>query len=225
MRDIVTIFLKDISIETSGGGIFPAVAAFAVVLASVLHFTDIFPSSPATVTQAAPAVFWICILFAATVGFERSFEVERKSQALRSILMSPVDRGAVFIGKMLANLTLLVAVEAVFIPVFALFFRLDAFSSALPFLSVVFAATVGIAAVGTLLSALSAQTDMKGVVFPVLLFPLLIPVLISASLGVSAALGGGVEHDFARHIKVLVSFDLAFIAAGTLIYGYIIEEI
>ncbi len=224
MRHILTILRKDISIETAGGGIFPAVSAFAVVCASVFHFAGVFPSAAAV--SAAPSVFWISVLFASTVAFERSFEVERKSRALRSILMSPVGRGEVFIGKMLANLLLLFAVEAVFIPVFSLFFRIDIFSAAVPFFAVVFAGTVGVAAVGTILSALSAQTDMKGVIFPVLLFPLLIPVLISASQASSVALGvEGVEQDFARHLKLLISFDLAFISAGTLIYGYIIDEI
>ncbi len=224
MRQILTIFLKDVSIEMSGGGIFPAVAVFAVTLASVLHFTNIFPSS-AAVISAAPAVFWICILFAATIAFERSFEVERKSEALRSILMSPVDRGAVFIGKMLANMLLLSAIEAVFIPFFILFFKIELWRVVVPFLSVVVAATAGVSAVGTLLSALSAQTKTKGVIFPVLLFPLLIPVLISASQGLSVIFGGAPEHDFFRYLKILVSFDLTFIAAGTLVYGYIIEEI
>ncbi len=224
MRDILTVLRKDISLETAGGGIFPSVSVFAVVIMSVFHFTNAFPSASATVS-AAPAVFWISAFFAATVAFERSFEIERKSEALRMILMSPVDRGAVFIGKMLANLLLLLAVEAVFIPVFALFFGVSITPVMLPFIAVAFAGTVGIAAVGTLLSALSAQTKMKGIVFPVLLFPLMTPVLISASQAFSSLLGGGIEQDLARHIKILVSFDLAFTAAGTLVYGYVIEEI
>ncbi len=224
MRDIFTIFFKDISLETSGGGIFPAVSVFAVVIASVFHFTNAFPSDFAT-SSSAPAVLWISVFFAATVAFERSFEIEKKSEALRMVLMSPVDRGAVFIGKMLANLLLLLAVEAVFIPVFAIFFRIAIMPVIFPFISVVFAGTIGIAAAGTILSALSAQTKMKGVVLPVLLFPILVPVLISASQAVSSIFGGGVEPDFAQNLKILVSFDLAFIAAGTLIYGYIIEEI
>ncbi len=224
MRAIWTVFFKDLSIETSGGGVFPAVAAFAVVIASVLHFTNVFPSAPA-VTNAAPAVFWISTLFAATIAFERSFEVERKSEAIRMVLMSPVDRGAVFIGKTLANLFLLTAVQAVFVPVFALFFSLDVLPVLGPFAATVFAGTVGVAAVGTALSALSAQTSMKGAIFPVLLFPLLIPVLISASESLSAVLGGAPAGDFPRHMKALISFDFAFLAAGTLVYGYIIDDV
>ncbi|WP_462136937.1 heme exporter protein CcmB [Candidatus Mycalebacterium sp.] len=224
MRDIWTVFLKDISIETSGGGVFPAVAAFAVVIASVLHFTNVFPSAPAA-AKAAPAVFWISTLFAATIAFERSFEVERKSEAIRTVLMSPVDRSAVFIGKTLANLLLLTAVQVVFIPVFALFFSLDILPVLAPFAVAVFTGTVGVAAVGTALSALSAQTGMKGAIFPVLLFPLLIPVLISASESLSAVLGGVPAGDLLRHMKVLISFDFAFLAAGALVYGYIIEDV
>lgn len=224
MRDIWTIFFKDLAIETSAGGVFPAVAAFAVVIVSVLHFTNVFPSAPSA-ANAAPGMFWISTLFAAAISFERSFEVERKSEAIRSILMSPVDRGAVFIGKTVANLLLLTAVQLVFIPVFTLFFSLDILSVPVLFAATVFAGTVGIAAVGTALSALSAQTSMKGVVFPVLLFPLLLPVLISASEALSAVLGGAPAHDFPRHMKVLISFDFAFLAAGALVYGYIIEDI
>lgn len=225
MRDAFTIFFKDISLETSGGGIFPAVSVLAVVIAAVFHFTNAFaPASPAA-SASAPAVFWISVFFAATVAFERLFETEKKSEALRMTLMSPVDRGAVFIGKMLANLLLLLAVEAVFIPIFSIFFGIGIVPVIFPFISVAIAGTIGIAAAGTVLSSLSAQTKMKGIVLPVLLFPILVPVLISASGAFFSILGGGAERDFAQHMKILISFDLAFTAAGTLVYGYIIEEI
>lgn len=224
MRDILTVFLKDVSIEIRGGGIVPSVAVFAVVLASVLRLSGVLPPGPAS-SLAAPAMFWICLLFAATVAFERSFEIERKSEAIRVILMSPAGRGDVFIGKTLANLALLLAVEVFFIPAFSFFFGLGYAVLSARFLLATFAATVGIAAVGTLLSALCSRTRGGGVLLPVLMFPLLIPVLTSATLAVSAALGSGIARDFSGHIKVLVSFDLAFVAAGTLVYGYIIEEI
>lgn len=220
-RDIWVILLKDFSLETSGNGVFIPAAAFATVIAAVFHFAN--PSDFAT-ASAAPAAFWISVLFTATVAFERLFETEKKSEALRMTLMSPADRGAVFIGKMLANLLLLLAVEAVFIPLFAVFFRVSVTPVIIPFVSVTLAATVGIAAVGTALSALSAQAKMKGIILPILLFPLLVPVLLSASQAFSALLGGGAEREFARHLRILISFDLAFTTMGTLVYGYIVDE-
>lgn len=223
MRDIFTVFLKDVSIELRGGGIVPSVAVFAVVLASVLRLSGVLPQGPAS-EFAAPAVLWICLLFAATVAFERSFEIEKKTGAIRVILMSPAGRGEVFLGKTLSNLALLLAVEVFFLPVFSFFFGLGPAAVSVRFLSAVFAATVGMAAVGTLLSALCSQARGGNVLLPVLMFPVLIPVLSSATLASSAALGSGIARDFAGHMKILVSFDLAFVAAGTLIYGYIIEE-
>ena len=224
MRDIFTVFLKDVSTEIKGGGIVPSVAVFAVVLASVLRFSGVLPQGPAS-EFAAPALLWICLLFAATVAFERSFEIEKKNGAIRTVLMSPAGRGEIFLGKTLSNLALLLAVEAFFLPVFSFFFGLGYAVFSARFLLAVFIATVGIAAVGTLLSALCSQTRGGGVLLPVLMFPLLIPVLTSATLATSAALGTGIARDFAGHVKILASFDLAFVAAGTLIYGYIIEEI
>ena len=223
MRDVLSVFFKDVLIEIRGGGILPAVSVFAVVLAAVVHFSQVMSPDPAS-SPAAPAMMWVCLLFASTVALERSFEIERKNEAIRVVLMSPAGRGAVFLGKVLANFVLLTAVEVFFLPVFSFFFRLGDAAVSLRFVLTVLAATAGIAAVGTLVSALCSRARGAGVMLPVLMFPLLIPVLTISSLATSAALGGSVYGDFVAHMKILISFDLAFMATGTLVYGYIIEE-
>ena len=127
------------------------------------------------------AMLWVTVLFAGTLGLGRSFSLEREQETLSGMLLAPVDRGALYIGKFLANLVILLTVEVVIFPVYALFFQASFAGSLLALMAVVLLATIGFIALGTLFSAVTAHTRLGETLLPILLLPLMIPIVIFAS--------------------------------------------
>src|SRR5688500_12021638 len=169
-------------------------------------------------------MLWVTVLFAGTLGLGRSFALEHEADALTGVLVSPVPRGAVFLGKFLANLVVVLAVEAVIFPVYALFFGLR-FAGALGGLVlVVVLATVGFMALGTLFSAMAAHTRMGETLLPILLLPLLIPVVIFAASATQRLLAGRPLAEVGGNLRMLLAFDLIFLFLCTAVFGSAVEE-
>jgi heme exporter protein B len=212
---------KDLLLEARSRERFVSMATFAVLVAVVFSFA-LDPSVRSR--DIAGAMLWVTVLFAGTLGLGRSFALEAEADALTGVLVSPVPRGAVFLGKFLANLLILLAVEAVVFPVYALFFGLR-FAGALGGLAlVVVLATIGFMALGTLLSAMTAHTRHGETLLPILLLPLLIPVVIFAAGATQNLLAGRPLAEVGGHLRVLLAFDLVFLFVCTAAFAYAVEE-
>ena len=150
--------------------------------------------------------------------------MDREQDALTGLLLSPIDRGAFFIGKFLANLALLLVTAAVVFPVYGLFFQLQLWQ-ALPGLAlVVLLASVGVVAVGTLFGAIAGSTRLGETLLPVLLLPLVIPVVIYAASATQRLLVGRPLNEVAGSLKMLLAFDIIFLVVCTLAYPSVVEE-
>jgi heme exporter protein B len=212
---------KDLLLEARSRERFVSMATFAVLVAVVFSFA----LDPTVRSQdIAGAMLWVTVLFAGTLGLGRSFALESEADALTGMLVSPVPRGAMFLGKFLANLLIVLAVEAVVFPVYALFFGLR-FAGALGGLVlVVVLATVGFMALGTLFSAMTAHTRHGETLLPILLLPLLIPVVIFAASATQLLLAGRPLAEVEGNLRVLLAFDLVFLFVCTAAFGSAMEE-
>lgn len=212
---------KDLRLEIRSRERIASMLTFAVLVAVVFSFA----LDPAVRARSvAGAMLWVTILFAATLGVGRSFALEREQDALAGVLSAPVDRGAIYLGKFVANLALLALAELVVFPVYALFFQLDYGGALGPLVLVVALASVGVTALGTLFSAVVVHTRLGETALPVLLLPLLIPVVIYAAGTTQRLLLGRPVSEMLGSLRMLAAFDLIFLIVCTLLFGAVVEE-
>jgi heme exporter protein B len=212
---------KDLLLEARTRERFVGMATFATLVAVVFSFA-LDPSLRAA--SVAGAMLWVTVLFAGMLGLGRSFQLEREDGALSGVLLAPVPPGAVYLGKFLANLVVVSAVEAVIFPVYALFFALPMGRSTGALVLVVVLATVGFMALGTLFSAVAAHTRLGDTLLPILLLPLLLPVVIFAASATQRLLAGRPFEEIEGSVRMLLAFDLVFLFVCTAVFGAAVEE-
>ena len=210
LSGVAFIARKDLLIESRSREIVYTSALFAILC--VLVFAFGFVREGSADTGIAAAILWIAIAFAGTLALGRVFDRERQNETLRALLLAPVPRPAVYVGKLAGVLTLLLAVEALVVPLVALWFQAAIFRHAALMFGLVLAGSLGYAAVGTLFAAMLARTRSRGALLPVLLYPITIPVIIAGVRGSAALLQPDVDLPAARAwLMMLVFFDAVFI--------------
>jgi heme exporter protein B len=170
----------------------------------------------------APGVLWAAFTFAGMLSLNRSFTREKEKGCLEGLMLCPVDRVAIYTGKMLGCLVFMLVVEAIVLPIFLVLFDLPLF---LPKLGlVVLMATIGFASVGTVFSALAVHTRAREMMLPLLFFPIVIPVIIAAVKGSELALSGGQWSELGSWLGVIAAFDVIFLVLSALLFEYVLEE-
>lgn len=221
VRQALTIAAKDLTLEMRSRERVVSMLTFAVLVAVVFSFAI----DPTVRTRGiAGAMLWVTILFAGILGLGRSFALEREQDALAGILLAPMDRGALFVGKFLANLLLLLATEVVIFPVYALFFQIPLWGRIGGLALIVLLASAGFMALGTLFAAVAASTRLGETLLPILLLPLLIPVVIFAAGSTQRLLLGRPVEEVMGSVRMLLAFDLIFVVVCTLVFGAVMEE-
>jgi len=176
------------------------------------------------VTDLAPGVLWIVFTFSGLLGLHRSFGVESADHAIDGLLASPVSREAIFLGKAIANLIFVVAVQLSAIPALVLFYNLPLGNIAAPLIAIALLAAIGLVAVGTLFSAMAANTRLAELLLPMLALPFFLPIVIGASQATSKLLSGRPIVEAGAWLKLLLAFDLVFVAAATFAYPFTVED-
>lgn len=212
---------KDLLLELRSRERVLSMAVFGVLVAVVFSFS-LDPTVRAR--SIAGAMLWVTVLFTGTLGLGRSFALEREADALTGVLVSPVSRPALYLGKLAANLAIVLAVEAALFPVFAAFFQLSAGRSPGGLALVMGLATLGFMALGTLFAAMAAHTRLGETLLPILLLPLLTPVVIFAASATQRLLVGRPFAEVESHVRMLVAFDLIFVFVCAAVFGAAVEE-
>lgn len=215
---------KDLTIEFRTRSAFLAALVFALLAVVIFHFAW----DPTTVAaiDLAPGVLWVIFTFAGLLGLHRSFGVEQADRALDGLLAAPVDREAIFLGKAAANLVFVAGVQAVAIPAVALFYDVPIFTGeTFPGLALVAAlAAVGLVAVGTLFSAMTANTRLAELLLPMLALPFFVPVVVPAALATTRLLAGRPLDEIGAYLRLLAGFDVVFLTACTLAFPFTLED-
>lgn len=221
LGQVLTVARKDLVLELRSRERLVLSGTFAVLVALVFSFS-LDPTLRAR--DFAAAMIWVTVLFAGILGLGRSFAMEREQEALAGMLLAPVERGVLFLGKFLANLAILLSVELVIFPVYALFFGLAFAGSLWGIALIVFLASVGFMLLGTLFAAVSAHTRLGEMMLPVLLIPLLLPVVIFAVSGTQRLMVGRPFEEVMGNLRMLLAFDLIYLFVCTVIFGSVVEE-
>ena len=222
LRDAWLIAAKDLRLELRSRTAFLSSLAFTALVLAIFNFAR-DPTAVAAV-DLAPGILWITFSFAGLLGLNRAFALERENRTLDGLLLSPASRTALYLGKALANLAFVGMVEAVALPLFALFFNVPVLPVLWPLAGVIALATIGFVAVGTLLSAIAVSTRFAELMLPLLMLPFLVPP-ITAAVQLTARLFAG--RPFAEQtawLKLLVGYDVVVIAAALLMFEFTLDE-
>jgi heme exporter protein B len=198
----------------------------ALVFAALVLVIFNFARDPTAVSAAtlAPSVLWVTFALAAMVAMNRAFTVERENGALDGMLLAPIAREAVYLGKLLANLAFVGAVELVTLPLFTLFFNVSVWSILPGLLAVMALATIGFVAVGTIFSAMAVRTRFAELLLPVLLLPFMVPPLIGAVQMTTRLLADRPLSEMVGWLRLLALYDVVFVTLCTLTFSSVVDE-
>ncbi|MCH8885696.1 MAG: heme exporter protein CcmB [SAR324 cluster bacterium] len=174
--------------------------------------------------EAAPGLFWVTVLLAGMLGLSKSFAQEREQGCMDALLLTPVERGVIYLGKMFSNTLFLIAIQVMFLPVFSLFFGVGLRGVWLPLAVVMLGGTLGFAALGTLLGGVTASLKGREVLLPVLLFPLLTPLMVVAVYLTGVVLDGVSLWEQGPWLRLMAAFDGVFLIASFLVFEYVMEN-
>lgn len=220
---VLLVVRKDLLIELRSREILYTTLFFAV--ACVLVFAFGFVREGQALEDAAAGILWIAVAFSGTLALGRAFERERQSETLRALMMAPIDRPALYVGKLAGVLLLLVVVEIVVVPLIALMFQAPLFRHAFLTIGLLLAGTIGFAAVGTLFAAMLVRARSRDVLLPVLLYPITIPVIIAGVRGTAALLQPVADVPMARAwLSMLAFFDVVFITLALWTFEAVMTE-
>jgi heme exporter protein B len=213
---------KDLAIEFRTKTAFLSAMLFAVLSLAIFYFT--WDESIVTAADRAPGVLWVVLTFSALLGLQRSFGIEEHDRGIDALLISPISREAIYLGKALGNLIFLSAMQAITIPALILFYNLHIASALLAVSGIVLLTVVGIVAVGTLFSAMAVNTRLAELLLPMLSLPFFVPILMCAAKATSDIISGAPAGSARPYLNLLVAFDVVFVVACTLAFPYTLEE-
>lgn len=221
-RTIRWIVWKDLVSEIRSRETIASMFFFALIVILVFSFS--FSLDQQAARELLAGIMWVAFAFTGIIGLGKSFTAELQNDCLEYLQMTPGPKGALYLGKLLANLAFMVTVEIILFPMFVIFFNLDIIEEIHILLLLFFLATFGLAAVGTLFSALTVQIRAREVMLPILLLPLIVPVMIAAVEATKGALGGDPVAQYRQWLELLVIFDTVFAVVSFWMFEFIMES-
>jgi heme exporter protein CcmB len=209
-RVAMLVMRKDLTVEVRSREIVYTTIFFAVSCVLVFAFALVKEGRP--LEDAAAGIMWISVAFAGTLALGRTFERERHAETLRALMLAPASRPALYVGKLLGIVLLLLVVEAVLVPLVGLLFHAPIANSPFRLMALLVLGTIGFSAVGTLFAAMLVRARSRDVMLPILLYPITIPVIIAGVRGTAALLEPVPAVDLAdMWMALLAFFDIVFV--------------
>jgi len=220
LKSTAAIVWKDIKTEWRTRENLSAMLVFSLLVILIFNFA--LELDLRARESLAGGVLWATFIFAGTIGLNRSMAVEKDRGCLDGLLLAPVDRSAIFIGKTVGNLFFMLVVEAMVLPVYSFLYGILVFQPG--FLLVVLLGSIGYSAVGTLLATMVVQTRTRDILLPILLFPLTLPVVIAAVKASQGFIQSVPFVEISVWVNILITYDLIFFAVAIMVFDYILEE-
>ncbi len=219
-RKVIAITWKDVLSEMRTKEIVFSVLVFALLVIVIFNFA--FEASQETLALVAPGILWVTFAFAGVLSLNRSFILEKEEGCLEGLMVCPISREVIYVGKMLGSLLFMLIIEAIALPIFAFLFNLPVFSLQLVAITVL--TTIGFVAVGTLFSALAVNTKARELVLPILFLPIVVPLIICAVRASGLALSGELQSGLYPWLQIIGAFDAIFLVVSFLVFAFVIEQ-
>ena len=217
---IFAIFWKDVLTELRTKEIIFSVLVFALLVLVIFSFA--FGTGVDGTEMVAPGILWVALTFGGVTGLNRVFAVEKENSRLEGLMLCPVDRVVIYWGKLAGSFTFMLAIAIVVTPIFLALFNLPIFLPGLALIIIL--ALLGFAAVGTLFSALAANTRARDIMLPILFLPVVVPVIVAAVKASGSVLAGRPWGDMLTWLQIIVAFDIIYLVVATLVFEFVVEE-
>jgi heme exporter protein B len=217
MKALLAIVRKDLTVEGRARELAPSMIVLALLLLTAGSASGLSRSD-------APALLWITLLIAASLGLARSFSQEIDQDQLGALLMTPIDPVLIYAGKGIANFIVVVLVEVVALSAFFILHNVEIPSTVVPLALVLLLGTVGVVALGTLLGAMLAAARVREAFLPLLLLPMALPALVSAVQATEKALNGATLGTLTGEIQLLGAFALVFGIVPFVVFEFVVRE-
>lgn len=219
-RAILAIARKDLTAEVRSRELISAMLVFSLLVVLIFNFAlELDRAARETVSAG---VLWVTFMFSGTLGLNRAFAAEKDRGSIDGLLLAPVDRTAIYFGKLISTLAIMLLVEAVVIPVFSLLYNISLFQPLV--LVTVLLGTLGYATVGTLLASMAVHTRTRDVILPILQFPVTVPVVLAAVKASTGFLAAADWSEVSLWLNILIVYDTIFLAVAYMVFDYVVEE-
>lgn len=212
---------KDLLVERRSKETLNALLFFSLLLLFIFQFT--LGPDRERLASVLPGLLWLGFILSGLLALGRTFLIERENDCWDGLLLAPGDKSAIYLGKLAGNLILMGLVEALVVALFVVFFNISVADVLGGLVLVIGLGTVGFAAVGTLFAAMTAQVRARELLFPILLIPVQVPVLLGTVKATEALLLGEPLGTVAHWLKLLAAADLIYLVVGMLTFDFIIE--
>ena len=211
---------KDLLLEVRNRDIVVSIAGFSVLVLAIFTFAIDIQEENARLV--GPGVLWAGISFAGVIGLNRSFALETERDTLEGLMLAPVSRDLIFLGKALGNFLFLLISQAIVFPVFAALFNLNIFEWQLLVISLL--ATIGFSSVGTVFAAMSVRIRAREIMLPLLFLPTVAPLLLATIESTVDLVNGGGWGEMAQWLQLAGSFDVVFLIVSGFVFQYVLED-
>ena len=208
---MMVIVWKDLLLELRSKDLVVSIVVFGLLVVVLFNFA--LNNIPGRSEELAPGILWAAFAFSAILAMNRAFVRDQEQGGLEGLLISPVSRDAIFLGKALTSLIFMLLVEAVLLPVYAVMLDFSALSWYL--MLTIFLGTLGFAVVGTLFSAMAVQTRSRAI---------MLPVIIASVEASTRAIGGETFIGLGRWLPLIGVFDAIFLVICPWVFSFVVEE-
>ncbi len=220
LKAVFSIVRKDLQIELRSRELVSSMGLFALL--SILIFSFALELDRNARREAISGVLWVTIVFASVLGLNRSLAMERDQGNLDAMLLAPIDRVAIFFGKLFGNLVFTLIVGVLLLPIMTILYNHNLFQPWL--VAVLLLGTFGFATVGTLLAMMTVQTRARESLLPIVMMPVALPVLLAAVRASTSILTEAPVADWIAWPQILVVVDIIYLVVCFLLFEYVIEE-
>lgn len=219
-KTLSAVVWKDLMTEFRSKELISGMLVFSLLVIFIFNFS--LELDAKTRNSVTAGVIWVTLIFAGTIGLNRSMAVEKDRGCLDGLLLAPVDRTAIYFGKSIANWFFMLVVAVIILPVYSLLYNTNVISPGL--ILVILLGSEGYVAVGTLLSSMTVQARTRDILLPILLFPVIIPILIASVKASNGFLGGLPFSELSTWIYLLISYDVIFTSVAYMVFDAVVEE-
>lgn len=217
---IRAVVWKDLAAELRSRELLSSMLVFALLIIFIFNFA--LELDVVTRNSVTSGVLWVTFAFAGTLGLNRSMGIEKDGGCLDGLLLAPVDRSAIYFGKVIANLIFILMLALIVLPIYSILYNVNLFNPGL--ILVILLGTLGYIVVGTLMAAMAVQARTRDMLLPILLFPVSLPIFVAAVKASSGYLQGAQVVVIQPWLTILIVYDVIFTAVAFMVFDYIVEE-
>jgi len=219
---VLAIVRKDLRMEFRGKEVFTTTLMFSLLVLVLFNFA--FDMTTIKAEDASAGILWVAILFSGSLSMNRAFLYEKEEGCLFALMLSPIDRSSIYFGKLISNFVLTLISVAIIVPVFMALYNINVMEQFLWQVVAFFLGTLGFVSVGTLVASMSVNLRAREMMGPLLMFPVVAPVVISAVKLSGGLIRGELPADLMVWVNILIAFNVVYLVVAWLVFEHVIEE-